>query len=29
MSGVALHFFESLRFQTLNGEMAQKLGGPF
>ena len=26
MSGVALCFFESPRFQTLNGEMARKLG---
>ena len=26
MSGVALHFFESPEFQTLNGEKAQKLG---
>ena len=26
MSGVALRFFESPGFQTLNGEMAQKLG---
>ena len=26
MSGVALRFFESPGFQTLNGEMARKLG---
>ena len=26
MFGVALHSFESLEFQTLNGEMARKLG---
>ena len=26
ISGVTLRFFESLGFQTLNGEMAQKLG---
>ena len=29
MSGVALRFFESPGFQTLNGEMAQKLGVSF